>query len=301
MQGTTADRLASTLFMAVLAHGVLILGVTFSAGPLEERDELSSFNVTLIVEHSESDEAPEDADFIADRSRRGSGSADPGERPTTAPAADDPFSLAGEVLGADAEPGEPRDPASPLEQLATHERSEQRIRAVPQATETPAAEPMRPATLIADPQPMAVAAEVDARVQLPEARDRELVVSPDTRESNLAPYLEAWRRRVERVGTANFPAELRGAVLDVRPVLEVAIAADGRLAEVIVARSSGNSVVDQAALRILRLAMPFEPLPDAVRAEYDALRFAYEWQFSGGPQPLPREAPEAPEAPERDD
>jgi hypothetical protein len=32
----------------------------------------------------------------------------------------------------------------------------------------------------------------------------------------------------------------------------------------------------------LRLAAPFEPLPDHIRAEYDVLKFAYEWDFENG-------------------
>jgi protein TonB len=62
----------------------------------------------------------------------------------------------------------------------------------------------------------------------------------------------------------------------------VVIGADGRLKDIVVRRSSGNAALDQAALTILRLAAPFEPLPDKIRAEYDALRFAYEWDFLSG-------------------
>jgi protein TonB len=49
-----------------------------------------------------------------------------------------------------------------------------------------------------------------------------------------------------------------------------------------VRRSSGDKALDQAALRILRLAAPFAPLPDVIRADYDVLRFAYEWDFKPG-------------------
>ena len=60
------------------------------------------------------------------------------------------------------------------------------------------------------------------------------------------------------------------------------IAADGRLDDIVVQRSSGDNALDQAALKILRLAAPFAPLPDNIRADYDVLRFAYEWDFSTG-------------------
>jgi hypothetical protein len=30
------------------------------------------------------------------------------------------------------------------------------------------------------------------------------------------------------------------------------------------------------------MAAPFDPLPATIRAKYDMLRFAYEWDFSAG-------------------
>jgi protein TonB len=52
--------------------------------------------------------------------------------------------------------------------------------------------------------------------------------------------------------------------------------------EIVIRQSSGNTTLDQAARTILQMAAPFEPLPAAIRAEYDVLRFAYEWDFEGG-------------------
>ena len=88
------------------------------------------------------------------------------------------------------------------------------------------------------------------------------------------------RRRVERIGTANYPRELLGDIDAGRPTLEVVIGADGRLDDIVVRSSSGDKALDQAALKILRLAAPFAPLPEEIRKDYDVLRFAYEWDFS---------------------
>jgi protein TonB len=106
--------------------------------------------------------------------------------------------------------------------------------------------------------------------------------SPSTREAALAAYLDGWRQRVERIGTLNFPTQARSQGFNNNPTLEVTIGAGGQLEAIVVRRSSGNSALDQAALTILRSAAPFEPLPDAIRAEYEVLRFAYEWDFGGG-------------------
>jgi protein TonB len=65
-------------------------------------------------------------------------------------------------------------------------------------------------------------------------------------------------------------------------VVEVVIESSGRLAEAAIRRSSGHAELDQAALRILRLASPFDVFPRALGQGHDQLRFAYEWQFLDG-------------------
>ena len=93
-------------------------------------------------------------------------------------------------------------------------------------------------------------------------------VTPDTRASRLAPYLASWKRKVERVGNLNFPSAVRNAGLSGSPVVEVEIAANGRLREASVRRSSGSGALDQAALTILKLASPFDPFPAELAAGY---------------------------------
>ena len=105
---------------------------------------------------------------------------------------------------------------------------------------------------------------------------------PDTRASIVAPYLDAWRRKVERIGDINYPTAARANNAAANPVLEVGIAAQGTLERAVITRSSGDPELDQAALAILKLASPFEPFPPEVAAQYRVLRFAYEWQFEGG-------------------
>jgi protein TonB len=104
-------------------------------------------------------------------------------------------------------------------------------------------------------------------------------VSANTRESRIATYLDGWKRRVERVGTMNFPALDK---LQRNPILSVSISASGELEEVIIVTSSGSSELDMAAVNILRMAAPFEAFPDFMGSDYDSLKFSYEWRFSGG-------------------
>lgn len=279
---SAADRLSSTLFLAALAHGVLILGVTFTSGPAAESEAPPSLNVTLVVDTQELERAPEDSDFLAQADSRGGGGAAEGLRPTTTLAAQHPLTRPAEPDAADAVDGRPRETATPAEQLVTRSPSDERVAAQPKAEEKPSASVQRAAALLDRAAERTLAMEIDTQAALPEAEDSDAAAAPAARESELAEYLDGWRRRVERVGTLNFPAALEDRLDRGRPTLEVAIDADGSLADIVVQRSSGDAAVDQAALTILRLAAPFEPLPEAVRSRHDELRFAYEWDFSGG-------------------
>ncbi|MBN1237281.1 MAG: TonB family protein [Gammaproteobacteria bacterium] len=276
-----ADRLSSTLFVALLAHGVVILGVTFTASLLPKTDVLPSLNVTLVVDSSEVD-PPQQSELLADANQQGGGRAAEGERPTTPLAADQPLTQAGDPGAADAADARPREEAPPVEQVVTRGASGERVQALPKSTDVPAAVVQSAAALLNVSARQALANEIDVEARLPDSDDSDETPKPTTQESVLAAYLDEWRRRVERIGTVNFPERFRGDHGFGRPTLEVAIGAAGELEEIVVRRSSGNSALDQAAVGILRLAAPFDPLPDAIRAEYDVLRFAYEWQFLDG-------------------
>jgi protein TonB len=277
------ERLGSTLFLAALVHGVIILGVTFTAGPAGDDVAIPSLNVTLVLDTGREELAADTADLIANRDQRAAGQAARGERPTSALSAAQPTTQLGDPLGADAVDGTPRDEAPSAEQLVTRGSSREDVTAQPQPTADPAPTRQRAAT-VQQAAPQTTALELGMRAELPNGDDdtRTLIATPSTRQSGLAEYLDDWRRRVERIGTANYPAELLGNTDAGRPTLEVVIAADGRLEDIVVRRSSGDKALDQAALRILRLAAPFAPLPPNIREDYDVLRFAYEWDFAAG-------------------
>jgi len=282
------ERLGSTLFLAALVHGVVILGVTFTAGTFTD-SSVPSLNVTLVVDTGREELAADTAELLANRNQRAIGEAARGLRPTSTLSADNPVTQVGDPVGADATDGTPREATPSAEQLVSRAAGGEVVPALPQPTDDPAETRQRAATLIQQAAPQTTAMELGLRAELPGGVDdaRTLMATPSTRESGLAEYLDGWRRRVERIGTANYPTELLGNIGAGRPTLEVVIRADGHLDDIVVRRSSGDKALDQAALKILRLAAPFAPLPDSIRANYDVLRFAYEWDFS----PQARAAP----------
>ncbi|MEM7406661.1 MAG: TonB family protein, partial [Pseudomonadota bacterium] len=126
-----------------------------------------------------------------------------------------------------------------------------------------------------------LSAEVDRKLNAYAQRPRSKWVSASTREVKYAAYMEAWRAKVERIGNMNYPDEARRKRLSGKLVLHAAINKDGSLKSVKIRRSSGQRVLDDAALRIVRLASPYAPFPDSFRDEIDVLHIERTWRFLG--------------------
>jgi protein TonB len=92
-------------------------------------------------------------------------------------------------------------------------------------------------------------------------RPRKKFVGARTEEYALAAYLDAWKQKIERVGTLNYPEEARGKLYGAVVIFVELSAEDGSLYNAEISRSSGHKVLDQAALRILRMSAPFGAIP----------------------------------------
>jgi protein TonB len=94
-----------------------------------------------------------------------------------------------------------------------------------------------------------------------------------------AAYLHDWRARLETVGNKYYPeASLRYGIYGELRLL-VVILQDGSLEQIQVLSSSGYAVLDEAAMKIVRLAAPFAPFPAELRATTDKLEIIRTWQF----------------------
>lgn len=276
------DRLSSTLFIALLLHGIIILGITFSADPLLDSEELPTLKVTLLVDTSDIDRQPDDYDYLAQRNQQGAGQSEDLGRAAAAPAMTDPLTLSGSPAGGDLNEARPRSEEQDAERLVTRNPSTDAILASPDPNETEAAVPMRAMALMNNPATKTSVADLDDHTSAAADHGRELVISPATKQATVAGYLNQWRRRVERIGTLNFPRSAGREGGAHWPTLEVVVDQQGDLVEIVLRDSSGDAALDQAALAILRMAAPFDRLPPEISADYDVLRFAYEWQFDEG-------------------
>jgi protein TonB len=87
------------------------------------------------------------------------------------------------------------------------------------------------------------------------------LIGERTLDYQLAQYVEDWRIKLERIGNLNYPEQALRDQIYGKVQLSVSIKADGSVMNIRVNRSSGQRVLDDAAVRIIKLAAPFAPLP----------------------------------------
>ncbi len=114
-------------------------------------------------------------------------------------------------------------------------------------------------------------------------RPRRKFLGTRTSEYRFAQYMEGWRLKVERVGTLNYPAAARGKLYG-SLVLSVTINSDGSVEKVELERTSGEKVLDIAALNIVKMANPFQPFPPDIKRDVDQLVITRTWFFTNGDQ-----------------
>ena len=127
-------------------------------------------------------------------------------------------------------------------------------------------------------------AQIRRDYQAYQERPKRKFVGARASEYRFAQYVDNWRIKIERIGNLNYPEEAKARKLYGSLQLTVAIKADGEVESVEINRSSGHKVLDQAAVRIVRLAAPFERFPENIRRDTDILHITRTWTFTRGDQ-----------------
>ena len=272
---TPKDRLSFTLFLAAALHAAIILGVGFTASLSMQQSP--TIEVTL-AQYSDPD-APEDADFIAQSNQLGSGTEAEILELTTTQDADFQDNQLQQVLT------DPLPAVAPM----TLERREL-LTAISSPDDSVTTQDETPLEAVESPLLAAnetydtlarEIASLEARIALEQqalAKQPRIkrLTSVSTKTADEAAYLNLWRRKVERIGNANYPDS--GVFGDLRML--VVLNYDGQLRDIRILQSSGYRVLDEAALRIVRIAAPFQDFPVEMRKKYDQLEIIRTWKFS---------------------
>ena len=276
-----ADRLGFTLLIAAVLHVALILGVSFTLpGP-----SLLSKSLEITLATFKSEEKPKEADFLAQDNQQGSGTLEHKAAPKTTEQALFQDTEVKKVTPPAAQPKASQEVA-PKAALATR---------APQPQKTPVKREERqpePDTRQAPTFDLSQLSSEIASLEAQLADERQAYAKrPKIHRLNAAStmrdkgawYKEEWRKKIERIGNLNYPDEARRKQIHGSLRLMVSINRDGTLYEVQLLESSGHQVLDQGAMRIVRLAAPFAPFSgDLIEDDIDRLEIIRTWRFERG-------------------
>lgn len=270
------DRLSATLTLALIAHGIVLLGLGFVP------DDPAPVQPTLevILAQTRSDQAPEHATFLAQHNQAGGGESDIPERPREPQLAEVQRPEPGQAPQQRTAQAPPQAPVAPEPILHARTGEPAPAAETPESVHAPTLPPGEE-LLQADLEAARLASELERERRLYAQRPIRKHLSADAKEFEWAAYLRAWVQRVERIGNLNYPDLARRRSLSGSLVMTVAVRRDGSVESIQVVRSSGYPALDEAAVRSVRLAEPFPPLPPN-RENVDVLSITRTWRYLPG-------------------
>ena len=274
-----ADRLSFTIFVAVVLHALVILGINFKLPEASKGSQ--TIEVTLATHKSAT--APKEADFLAQHNQEASGTEEKARQLTTERQAEFADTQVRNV-----------NPMPQMAKASPNEKKEQQV-----ITTTGNAN--FKAQVLKNPDPLdekekhegllenqtAVTAEI-ASLQAKLDRQRQeyakrprirTLTSVSAKESFDAQYLHEWGEKVERIGNRNYPQEALNKHITGSLRLSVTINPDGTIYQIDILQSSGKRILDDAARQIVRLAAPFAKFPPEIRLQSDRLQIIRTWNF----------------------
>ena len=277
--------LVASMQVAVVAsiaiHAFLIIGLGFKLPGFPRWDEPHNVMDVVLV-NAKSAKRPEKADALAQANLDGGGNTDQKLRAKSPLPALEQRETTRELHAAE---GQVRRLEAEAKELMTRMKSQAQVEK-PEIQPPGAAQADKAARDLVEKslEIQRLEAQIRREFQAYQERPKRKFVGARATEYRFARYVDDWRQKIERIGNLNYPEEAKAKRIYGSLQLTVAIRADGEVDSVEINRSSGHKVLDQAAIRIVRLASPFARFPDNIRVDTDILHITRTWTFTRSDQ-----------------
>lgn len=275
-----SHRLVAAMIASLLLHAIVFFGVTFQF-PQPKSDKIAS-SLEVVLVNNKTQTKPKESQLLAQDNLDGGGNTEEDRRAKT------PF------------PVLPRNKPVIAESVAQQKvkQLEQEAKKLMAAiSETPQIELPKEHKNELESKSVAVdstdlllrsldiarlRAQIDQDHDSYQKRPKRKFVGARTKEYRFARYVEDWRIKVERIGNLNYPEAARKEKLYGNLQLTVGIRADGSLESIEINRSSGEKILDEAAVNIVKLAGQngFAPFPPDISQDTDILHITRTWVFA---------------------
>ena len=272
------DQLGFALFLAIAIHALLIFGFGFAI--ILSPPPAPTLEVTLSQHQSK--QAPEQADYLAQHNQQGSGDRSEKSQVTTDRVAPLPAPSVQDTVAQIVFQQQQRQ-AEATALLTTTANNRRQAPSAERAEQDNGQqqENINQAVLL---EQASLQAKLDQQRQEYSRIPRiNRLTAASTRSSKEAAYMHYWVQHIEQTGNNHYPEEARRRNLygDLR--LVVTLLPNGDVEGIEILQSSGHAILDQAAIRIVRQAAPFQPFPEELK-DWDKFEIIRTWQFISGDQ-----------------
>lgn len=275
-----SHRLVAAMIASLLLHTIVFFGVTFQF-PQPKSDKIAS-SLEVVLVNNKTQKKPKESQLLAQDNLDGGGNTEEDRRAKT------PF------------PVLPRNKpviAESIAQQKVKQLEQEAKKLMAAVSKTPQIELPKEHKNELESKSVAVdstdlllrsldiarlRAQIDQDHDSYQKRPKRKFVGARTKEYRFARYVEDWRLKVERIGNLNYPEAARKEKLYGNLQLTVGIRADGSLESIEINRSSGEKILDEAAVNIVKLAGQngFAPFPPDISQDTDILHITRTWVFA---------------------
>ena len=275
-----SSRLDVAILVSIIFHAVVLFGITFKLPTPKFDNAVTPLEVVLV--NSKSTSKPHKANALAQANLDGGGNTDDNRRAKT------PFPLPPkhrqsiDVTKANQKTKQLEQEAKRLMTAVNSKQnihqSNSRLEKSKQGKKIPNASNL----LQRSREIIRLEAQIAKDYEAYQKRPKRKFIGARTKEYRFARYVEDWRVKVERIGNLNYPEAAKRDRLYGNLQLTVGIMANGNLESVEINRSSGQKILDAAAIRIVKLAGQngFAPFPPDIKRDTDILHITRTWVFT---------------------
>jgi protein TonB len=268
--------LGVALSISFILH-IFMLGSDFTAAKPHKKVRDRGLEVILVNSHSIRKPDPKTAQALAQTNLDGGGNTDQDRRAKTFlkpnQNTQDGEQLEQARRRVEAMEVEQRELTAPNSKIKTRKPQKE-------AFDTTFATPTEGVDLLDSSRAMArLEAEIAKNIDEYNKRPRKTFIGARTQEYRFAQYIEDWRQKVERWGTLNYPEAARGKLYGTL-TLTVTLNKSGEVLDISVDKPSRHKVLDDAAIRIVRMAAPYASFPPNISLDTDQLVITRTWTFT---------------------
>lgn len=279
-QHPLANRLSVAMTVSLFLHLTLLFGVAFQF-PQPNFDKIAT-SLEVVLVNNKTQTQPAKTELLAQDNLDGGGNTDDDRRAKT------PFP----VLPKSKPLTDDRTTQQKIKQLELEAQELMTVLDNTQQIQQPSAQnnetekkliTMDAADLLQRSLDIArLSAQIDQDHDNYQKRPKRKFVGARTREYRFARYVEDWRIKVERIGNLNYPEAARKGKLYGNLQLTVSIRSDGSLESIEINRSSGEKILDAAAINIVKLSGQggFAAFPPNISEDTDILHITRTWVFA---------------------